>query len=424
MKFETLQIHAGQEIDPTTQACAVPIYQTVAYGFKNSEHGAALLSLAEPGNIYTRITNPTSDVFEKRVAALQGGAAALAVASGQSAAFTALNTILKIGDNFVTSPYLYGGTHSLFGVSFKRMGIDARFSKSEKASDMEPLIDENTKAIYVESIGNPGYIVPDFKELAALANKYEIPLIVDNTLSGGGYLVRPLELGAHIVVEAATKYIGGHGNSMAGVIVDGGTFNWNNGKFPEFTEPSASYHGLKFYETFGNLAFIVKTRVESLRDFGQCISPFNSFLMLQGIQTLSLRMERHCSNAMELAKWLKEQSFVKECSYLGLENHPSHAMAKKYLEHGFGAMLGFEVAGTKEDTTKFVDNLKMITNLTHLGDTRTLIVQPSATTHQQLSAEAQLAAGVTPNLLRLSVGIEHIDDIKADFIQAAKAIGR
>ncbi|MDR1054955.1 MAG: aminotransferase class I/II-fold pyridoxal phosphate-dependent enzyme [Prevotellaceae bacterium] len=419
MKFETLQIHAGQIVDPATQACATPIYQTVSYAFKNAQHGANLFELKEAGNIYTRMMNPTSDVFEQRIAALEGGIGALALSSGQSAEFVVINTLVKKGENFVTAPFLYGGTHTLFSVSFARFGIEARFAKSERAEDFEALIDENTKALYVESIGNPGYIVPDFAALAALANKYGIPLIVDNTLGAAGYLVRPLDFGAHILVESATKFIGGHGTAMGGIIVDGRTFNWANGNFPDFTEPSASYHGLRFYETFGNSAFIVKARVESLRDFGSCQSPFNSFLLLQGIQTLSLRMERHCSNAFELAQWLQKQPFVDKVIYLGLDNHPSHQLAKKYMKNGFGSMISFEIKGSKQQASRFTDNLKLITQLANMGDTRSLIVQPAATTHQQMSEAEQLAASVTPNLLRLSVGIEHIDDIKEDILQAA-----
>lgn len=419
MKFETLQIHAGQSPDPTTQSSAVPIYQTASYAFKSAQHGADLFDLKVQGNIYTRITNPTSDVFEQRVAALLGGVGALAVSSGHAAEFVALNTIMKAGHNFISSPYLYGGTHTLFSASLSRLGVEARFAKSEYVEDFEQLIDGNTRAIYVESIGNPGYIVPDFEKFAKLSEKYGIPLIVDNTLGAGGYLVNPLELGAHIVVESTTKYIGGHGTSMGGIIVDGGTFNWNNGKFPEFSEATERNHGVKLVEAYGEQAFIVKARTESLRDFGPCPSPFNSFLMLQGIQTLSLRMDRHCYNAFELAKWLEKQPFVKSISYLGLESHPSHKLAMKYLKNGYGAMISFEINGTKEETMQFTDRLKLITQLANLGDTRSLIVQPAATTHHQMSEAAQLAAGVTPTLLRLSVGIEHIDDIKEDIRQAA-----
>lgn len=423
-KFETLQVHAGQVADPTTGARAVPIYQTTSFVFNNSEHGANLFALREFGNIYTRIMNPTTDVFEKRIAALEGGVAALAVSSGQAAQFLALQNILESGDNFVTSPYLYGGTYNQFKVSFKRLGIEAHFAKNNEAEGFEQFIDENTKAIYLETIGNPGFNVPDFEKFALLAKKHDLPLIVDNTFGAGGYLFRPLEHGAHIVVESATKWIGGHGNSIGGVIVDGGNYNWGNGKFKQFSEPSEGYHGLVFCDVFGvngpfgNIQFIIRARVEGLRDFGAAVSPFNSFLFLQGLETLSLRVQRHVDNALELAKWLESHPQVASVNYPGLESSPYHANAKKYLKKGFGAVLSFEIKGGKELAIQFVDSLKLISHVANLGDTKTLIIQPSATTHQQLSDAEQLAAGVTPGMLRVSVGIEHIDDIKADFEQA------
>lgn len=430
-QFETLQVHAGHTPDSDTLSRAVPLYQTTSYVFKNSEHGAKLFNLEEFGNIYTRIMNPTTDVFEKRLAALEGGVAALAVASGHAAQFIALNNILRQGDNFVTSPFLYGGSYNQFKVSFKNLGVDARFSKSLEPEDFEVLIDENTKALYLETIGNPGFSVPDFERFAELSKKYDLPIIVDNTFAGGGYLFKPLEHGAHIVVESATKWIGGHGTSIGGVIVDGGNFNWGNGKYPQFTEPSEGYHGLKFWETFGagspfgNIAFIIRARVEGLRDFGPSISPFNSFQLIQGVETLSLRMERHCENTLALAKWLKNHPDVEHVNYPGLEDNPNHAMASKYLKRGFGGVLSFVIKGDKKRTANFVESLKLVSHLANVGDTRTLIIQPSATTHQQLSAEDQLAAGVLPSLLRVSVGIEHIDDIIADFAQAfEKAEGR
>ena len=422
--FETLQQHAGQEPDPTTGSRAVPIYQTTSFNFKNSEHGANLFALKEFGNIYTRIMNPTTDVFEKRVAALEGGVAALATSSGLAAQFLALNNILQAGDNFVTSPFLYGGTHNQFKVAFKRLGIEAKFAKDDKGPSIESLIDKNTKAIFAETIGNPDFSVPDFEGIAAVAKKYDIPFIVDNTFAGAGYLFRPLEHGANVVVHAATKWIGGHGNSIAGIIVDGGNYNWGNGKYPVFSEPSEGYHGLVFNDIFGskgpfgNIQFAIRARVEGLRDFGAAISPFNSFLLIQGLETLSLRMERHVKNTLEIAQWLEKHPRVEKVNYPGLESSPSHANAKKYLKKGFGAVLSFVLKGGKESATKFVDNLKMISNLANVGDTKTLIIQPSITTHQQLTDEEQLAAGVTPTLLRLSVGIEHIDDIKADIEQA------
>jgi O-acetylhomoserine (thiol)-lyase len=424
LKFETLQLHAGQEVDPTTGSRAVPIYQTSSYVFKSSEHGANLFALKEFGNIYTRLMNPTTDVFEKRIAALEGGVAALGVASGQAAQFIALNNILQAGDNFVTSSYIYGGTYNQFKVAFKRLGIEARFAKGDDSQSIDSLIDEKTKAIYVETIGNPSFSIPDFEKISAVAKKHDLPLIVDNTFGAAGYLFRPLDHGANVVVQSATKWIGGHGTSIGGVIVDGGNYNWGNGKFPQFTEPSEGYHGLIFNDVFGiggpfgNIQFIIRARVEGLRDFGPSQSPFNSFLLLQGIETLSLRVQRHVDNALELAKWLENHPQVDKVVYPGLPSSPNHTLAKKYLKNGFGAVLSFEVKGGKEAAIKFVDNLKLISHLANVGDTKTLIIQPSATTHQQLSEAEQIAAGVNPSSLRVSVGIEHIEDIKADIEQA------
>lgn len=425
LKFETLQLHAGQEeVEATTRSRAVPIYQTTSYTFKDSEHGANLFALKEFGNIYTRIMNPTTDVFEKRVAALEGGVAALAVGSGQAAQFIALNNILTVGDNFVTTSNLYGGTYNQFKVAFKRLGIEVRFTEGETAADYENLIDKNTKAIYLETIGNPRFNIPDFEAIADVAKKYDIPLVVDNTFGAAGYLFRPLEHGAHVVVQSATKWIGGHGTSIGGVIVDGGNYNWGNGKFPQFTEPSEGYHGLVFWDVFGtngpfgNIAFIIRARVEGLRDFGPALSPFNSFLLLQGLETLSLRVQRAVDNALELAQWLESHPKVESVSYPGLASSPYHQLAKKYLKHGFGAVLSFNIKGSKENATKFVDSLKLVSHLANVGDAKTLIIQPSATTHQQLSDAEQLASGVTPTQLRISAGIEHIDDIKADLEQA------
>jgi O-acetylhomoserine (thiol)-lyase len=426
--FETLQVHAGHTPDSDTLSRAVPLYQTTSYVFKNSEHGARLFNLEEFGNIYTRIMNPTTDVFEKRIAALEGGVAALAVSSGHAAQFIALNNILRQGENFVTSPYLYGGSYNQFKVSFKNLGVEARFAKSLDPADFEALIDENTKAIYLETIGNPGFVVPDFEAFSKLSKAYDLPIIVDNTFAGGGYLCRPLEHGAHIVVESATKWIGGHGSSIGGVIVDGGNYNWGNGKYPQFTEPSEGYHGLKFWETFGadspfgNIAFIIRARVEGLRDFGPSISPFNSFQLIQGLETLSLRMERHCENTLALAEWLNAHPEVESVNYPGLKDSPNHETASKYLKKGYGGVLSFVIKGGKEKTAKFVESLKIVSHLANVGDVRTLIIQPSATTHQQLSAEDQIAAGVLPSLLRVSVGIEHIDDIIEDFRQAFELV--
>ncbi len=427
-KFETLQVHAGQEVDPTTLSRAVPLYQTTSYLFKNSEHGANLFALKEFGNIYTRLMNPTTDVFEKRIAALEGGVAALAVSSGHAAQFIALSNILQTGDNFISTPYLYGGTYNQFKVSFKRLGVDVRFAKSENAEDFEKLINEKTKAVYLETIGNPGFCIPDFDEFEKLAKKYDLPLIVDNTFACGGYLFQPLKHGANIVVESATKWIGGHGTSIGGVIVDGGNYNWGNGKFPQFTKPSEGYHGLVFWDEFGsgsplgNIAFITRARVEGLRDFGPAISPFNSFQFLLGLETLSLRVQRHCDNALALAKWFDNHPKIEKVNYPGLPGNPFSNLAKKYLKNGFGGVLSVIVKGNKNNATKVVDNLKLVSHLANVGDAKTLIIQPSATTHQQLTDEEQLAAGVFPSLLRISVGIEHIDDIIADFEQALNKV--
>ncbi len=431
LKFETLQIHAGYEdVEESSRSRAVPLYQTSSYTFKNAEHGANLFALKEFGNIYTRIMNPTTDVFEKRIAALEGGVAALAVGSGLAAQFIALNNILSEGDNFVSSSFLYGGTFNQFKVAFKRLGIKVRFAESDKVEHFAKLIDENTKAIYLETIGNPGFNIPDFDAIAALAKQHDIPLVVDNTFGAGGYLFRPIEHGAAVVVASATKWIGGHGTSIGGVIIDSGNFNWGNGKFPEFTEPSEGYHGLKFWDTFGfdnplglpNVAFAIRARVEGLRDFGPALSPFNSFLLLQGLETLSLRVQRTVDNALELAKWLDKHPQVESVNYPGLETSNYHSLAKKYLRNGFGGVLSFVAKGGKKEASTFIDSLKLVSHLANVGDAKTLIIQPSATTHQQLSDEEQIAAGVLPNLLRVSLGIEHIEDIKADFNNAFSKI--
>lgn len=429
-KFETLQLHAGQNPDPTTGSRAVPIYQTSSYVFKNAEHGANLFALKEFGNIYTRIMNPTTDVFEQRIAALEGGVAALATGSGQAAQFLALNNILQVGENFVSTSYLYGGTYNQFKVAFKRLGIEVRFAEGDDASKFEELIDEKTKAIYLETIGNPKFNIPDFEAIASVANKYDIPLIVDNTFGAAGYLFKPLEHGAHIVVASATKWIGGHGTTIGGVIVDGGNYNWGNGKFPQFSEPSEGYHGLVFSDIFGvnnplglpNIAFAIRARVEGLRDFGASLSPFNAFQLLQGLETLSLRVQRTVDNAFELAHWLSVHPQVESVSYPGLESSPYHKLAKKYLRNGYGGVLSFNVKGTKSDAEEFINNLTLVSHLANVGDAKTLIIQPSSTTHQQLSEKEQISAGVLPNQLRLSIGIEHIDDIKNDLIDAFAAV--
>jgi O-acetylhomoserine/O-acetylserine sulfhydrylase len=429
-RFETLQLHAGQEPDPVTGSRAVPIHQTTSYVFKNADHAANLFGLKEFGNIYSRIMNPTTDVFEKRIAALEGGVAALATSSGQAAQFLALNNILQVGDNFVTSSFIYGGTYNQFKVAFKRLGIDARFAEGDDAANFEKLIDKNTKAIYLETIGNPRLNIPDFEQFAALAKKYDLPLVVDNTFGAGGYLAQPLKHGANIVVESATKWIGGHGTSIGGVIVDGGNYNWGNGKFPQFSEPSEGYHGLKFWDVFGegnplglpNIAFIIRARVEGLRDFGASQSPFNAFLLLQGLETLSLRVERHADNALTLAKWLESNPLVEFVWYPGLTSSPYHSLAKKYLQNGFGGVLQFGIKGGIENGKKFIDSLQLISHLANVGDAKTLAIHPASTTHEQLSESEQQQAGVLPNMIRISVGIEHIDDIMADFEQAFQKV--
>jgi O-acetylhomoserine/O-acetylserine sulfhydrylase len=427
-KFETLQVHAGQHPDKETLSRAVPIYQTTSYVFKNARHAEDLFNLAEAGNIYTRINNPTTDVFEQRVAALEGGVASLAVSSGHAAQFIALTTIMRKGDNLVSSPFLYGGTFNQFKVTFAGFGIEARFAKDLNPASFEELIDDNTKAIYVETIGNPGFNIPDFEGLSALAVKHGIPFIVDNTFGAGGYLCRPIEHGANIVVESATKWIGGHGSSMGGVITDGGNFNWNNGKFPMFTEPSEGYHGFIFGEKIskdspsGNIAFIMKARVEGLRDIGPAISPFNSFALIQGLETLSLRMERHIENTLALAEWLQANPAVEEVIYPGLPGNPYYELAKKYLPKGAGAVLSFVLKAEHSKAIKLVEYFELVSHLANVGDTKTLIIEPASTTHAQLSADEQIAAGVKPGLFRVSVGIEHIDDIIYDFGQAFKRI--
>jgi O-acetylhomoserine (thiol)-lyase len=427
-RFETLQIHAGQQVDPTTNSRAVPIYQTTSYAFNDAEHAANLFGLKEFGNIYTRLMNPTTDVFEKRVAALEGGVAALATASGQAAQFIALSNILESGDNFVSTSYIYGGTYNQFKVQFKRLGIQVKFVEGDAPQDFEKAIDSKTKAIYLETIGNPEFNIPDFEAIATIAKKHDLPLIVDNTFGAGGYLFRPLEHGANIVVESATKWIGGHGTSIGGIIVDGGNYNWGNGKFPQFTEPSEGYHGLKFWDVFGtpgpfgNIAFIIRARVEGLRDYGSAISPFNSFLLIQGLETLSLRVQRHVDNALAIAQWLEQHPLVEKVNYPGLKSSRYHELAKKYLKHGFGGVLSFKIKGGSQLADAFINSLQLISHLANVGDAKTLIIHPASTTHQQLSEQEQIRSGVVPGLIRLSVGIEHIDDIKADLELGFQAI--
>lgn len=424
-RFETLQLHAGHKPDAETHARAVPIYQSTSFVFNDADHAASLFELKEFGNIYTRIMNPTTDVFEQRVAALEGGVAALATASGQAAQFLAISTITQAGENIVSTSKLYGGTYNQFKVAFPRLGIDVKFTKKDTVEEFEKLIDDKTRAIYLESVSNPELIIPDIEALANLAHRHDIPLVVDNTFGAGGYLVRPIDHGADIITASATKWIGGHGTSIGGVIVDSGKFNWGNGKFPVFTEPSPGYHGMKFWDTFGasfpqgNIAFIIRARVEGLRDLGPALSPFNSFLLIQGLETLSLRVERQCQNAQKLAEWLVNHPKVNWVWYPGLESHQSHNTAQKYLRNGlFGSMLAFGITGGREAGKKFVNSVELASLLANVGDSKTLVIHPSSTTHQQLTDEEQMASGVTQDQIRVSVGCEHIEDIKADFDNA------
>lgn len=428
-RYETLQLHAGQTLDSATNSRAVPIYQTTSYIFNSADHAANLFALKEFGNIYTRIMNPTTDVFEKRMAALEGGAAALATSSGQSAQLLAITTLAQAGENIVSTSLLYGGTYNQFKVTFPRLGIDVKFVDGDNPDDFEKAIDKKTKAVYIETIGNPRLNIPDIEKIAQVAHKYGIPLIVDNTFGAAGFLARPIEHGADIITASATKWIGGHGTSIGGVIIDSGNFDWTNGNFPVFTEPSPGYHGLRFAEEFGknsplgNIAFIIRARVEGLRDLGPCLSPFNSFLLLQGLETLSLRVERHSANAIKLAKWLENHPKVDWVWYPGLQSHPYHENAKKYLRNGlFGSMLCFGIKGDIESGKKFINSVKLASLLANVGDAKTLVIHPASTTHQQLSEEERISSGVLPEMIRVSVGIEHIDDIIEDFEQALKLI--
>jgi O-acetylhomoserine (thiol)-lyase len=430
-RFETLQLHAGHKPDSATNSRAVPIYQTSSYTFNDTEHAATLFALKDFGNIYTRIMNPTTDVFEKRIAALEGGVAAVATSSGQAAQFLAITTILQAGNNFVSSSHLYGGTYNQFKVQFPRLGINVKFVEEDDIAAYEAAIDENTRAIYVESLSNPKNSIPDFKKLAALAEKHGIPLIVDNTFGAGGYIVQPLKHGAHVVVESATKWIGGHGLAIGGVLIDGGNFNWGNGKFPLFSEPSPGYHGLNFWEVFGsngpfgNIAFAIRARVEGLRDYGPSLAPFNSFLLIQGLETLSLRVERHNSNTIALARWLKNHPSVSWVNHPSFEDHPYHARAKQYFREGFyGSVLTFGIRGGYSAAEKFINSVELASHLANVGDAKTLVIHPASTTHQQLSQDEQAASGVTEDLIRVSVGLEHIEDIKADFEQAFEKVAK
>jgi O-acetylhomoserine (thiol)-lyase len=423
--LSTLALHAGQVPDPNTGARAVPIYQTTSFVFKNTEHAANLFALKEFGNVYTRIMNPTTDVFEQRVAALEGGTGALAVSSGQAATNLALLNITQVGDEIVSANNLYGGTYQLFHYTLPKLGRVVKFVDSGKPEAFRKAITPRTRALFAETIGNPKLDVPDFEALAKIAHQAGIPLVVDNTIGIG--LVRPIEHGTDVVVASATKYIGGHGTSIGGVIVDSGNFKWDNGKFPEFTEPDPSYHGLKFWEVFGNfpgmgnVAFIIKARVQLLRDIGACLSPFNAFLFLQGLETLLLRQQQHSKNALEIAQFLSKHKLVNWVTYPGLPDDPNHKMAAKYLKRGFGGILGFGIKGGLEAGKKFINSVKLLSHLANIGDAKTLVIHPASTTHQQLSAEEQATTGVTPDYVRLSIGLEDSGDIKEDIDQALKA---
>ena len=419
-KFETLALHAGQTPDPTTLSRAVPIYQTSSYVFRSSEHAANLFGLKEFGNIYTRIMNPTTDVLEQRLTQLDGGVGALAFASGQAATTAAILNIAKAGDNIVSTSFLYGGTYNLFHYTLPRLGIEVKFVDSSDPENVRTAIDDRTRLVYMESVGNPKNNVDDFSAIAAVAHDAGIPFVVDNTVTTP-YLFRPLEHGADIVVYSLTKFIGGHGTSIGGAVVDGGTFPWNNGKFPEFTDPEPSYHGLKFWDALGNLSYIIRMRVTVLRDMGACLSPFNSFQIIQGLETLHVRMARHVENAQKVAEWLEKNPLVTWVNYPGLPSHQNHARAKQYLPDGAGAIIGFGIRGGAEAGKKFIDNVKLLSHLANIGDAKSLVIHPGSTTHQQLSPEEQVSTGVTPDFIRLSVGIENVGDIIADIDQALLA---
>jgi O-acetylhomoserine (thiol)-lyase len=419
-KFETLTLHAGQSADPTTLSRAVPIYQTASYVFKSSEHAANLFGLKEFGNIYTRLMNPTTDVLEQRLAQLDGGVGALAFASGQAAITAAILNIAKAGDNLVSTSYLYGGTYNLFHYTLPRLGIQVRFVDSSDPENIRGAIDDRTRLVYTESVGNPKNNVDDFQAIAEVAHEAGIPFVVDNTVTTP-YLFRPLEHGADIVVYSLTKFISGHGTSIGGAVVSGGSFPWNNGKFPEFSEPEPSYHGIKFWDALGSLSYIIRMRVTILRDMGGCLSPFNSFQIIQGLETLHVRMARHVENAEKVAQWLEQHPLVSWVNYPGLPSHQDHARAARYLPAGAGAIIGFGIKGGIEAGKKFIDNVKLLSHLANIGDAKSLVIHPASTTHQQLSADEQIASGVTPDFIRLSIGIENLVDIIADMDQALHA---
>lgn len=418
--FETLQVHAGQQPDPVTGSRALPIYQTTSYVFDSAEQGAAIFALEQPGNIYTRLMNPTTDVFEQRVAALEGGTAAVAAASGMAAQFLAFSNLVGVGDNIVSTSFLYGGTFSQFKHTFARMGVEVRFAQGDNLESIASLIDDRTKAIYLETIGNPEFNVPDFEPIVEFAHKHHIAVVCDNTFGAGGYLCRPIEWGVNVVTHSATKWIGGHGTSLGGVVVDGGNFDWGNGRYPLLSEPSEGYHGFNFWEACGPTAFATRTRCEGLRDIGSCISPFNSFLLTQGLETLSLRVQRSVDTALEIAQWLEKHPKIESVSYPGLPSSKYHTLAKKYLHNGFGGVLTFRVKGTQAQASKIVDNVDLISHLANVGDAKTLLIHPASTTHAQLNEQELVSSGVYPNLLRLSLGIEHVDDIREDLNEALK----
>lgn len=417
--IETLSVHGGQEPDPTTGSRAVPIYQTTSYVFRDTEHAAKLFSLEEPGNIYTRIMNPTQDVFEKRVAALEGGVGALAASSGQAAITLAILNIAGPGDEIVSSTNLYGGTYNLFAVTLKKLGIEVKFVDPADPENFRQAITGRTKAVYAETIGNPRIDVLDIEAVAKVAHDAGVPFIIDNTFPSP-YLCRPIEHGADIVVHSATKFIGGHGNSIGGIIVDGGTFDWTNGKFPGLVDPDPSYHGISYTEALGNMAYIVKARVQLMRDLGAAISPFNAFMMLQGLETLHLRMERHSRNALAVARFLENHELVGWVNYPGLESNPYNKLACRYLPKGQGAMMTFGIKGGLEAGRKFIDSLQLFSHVANVGDSKSLVIHPASTTHQQLTEEQQRASGVTPDMVRLSIGTETVDDLIYDLDQALK----
>lgn len=421
-RFETLQVHAGQQPDPVTGARAVPIYQTSSYVFDSAEQGAARFALKEGGNIYTRLSNPTTSVFEQRMAAIEGGTDAVAAASGMAAQYLAFSNLVQQGDNIVSTSFLYGGTFSQFKHTFARMGVEVRFGAGDDIRSIEALIDNHTKAIYLETIGNPEFSIPDFEPFVELAHRRGIAVVTDNTFGAGGYLCRPVEWGVNVVTHSATKWIGGHGTSLGGVVIDGGNFDWGNGKYPLLSEPSEGYHGLNFWKEFGATAFAVHTRCEGLRDIGSCISPFNSFLLTQGLETLSLRVQRSVDNALQIAQWLELHPKIESVSYPGLKSSKYHTLAKKYLRNGFGGVLTFRVKGNVQQAAKIVDNIRLISHLANVGDAKTLLIHPASTTHAQLNEQELTASGVYPNLLRLSLGIEHVDDIRDDLEQALKQL--